>query len=1597
MTKKTLLTTFLMILLAMGLGASLSGTFWLYRKVRVYEARHGVSILSVQEVVPGRTEGKEKIAGVTNATVEVATPVSRPSETNRVVSTGLRVVGISYDGKTRLSVKLTEKPDMTAIRQYVRVEPPCEGDLGISCGTVYNPRTEMSEPCLNIIGEFAYRTNVVLSIVRGLPQFGKTDDPEGLGALAETYVHTFRRKDPVPSVDFSVESGRYLPPSAAPQIGVESANAASVVAEVRRVEARNVVQLLAREEDKYRSYFGCGGDSRDTIELSGQPTTVRMRCKNRLNEKENWRVPVRVEDGVVSNGVFLVSVRNGEKPFCPTSYRLVCVSDLGLSVRAGSGEKGSPKGCLGIWVTSLTRGTPIEGAWIEVYSQANVKVMEGRSDANGWCEPARVAKGEAFAVVVLSPEADDMTFMALSERMRVDETRPDGVRKDYLREGECEGFSWTERGIYRHDEKIFYHLILRDSRMKVPRPFPVELCLINPRGGVFVSKTVVSDERGAVSESGFSVPAEQPSGTWRIRAKLPGKGGRTLSERVLKVEEFTPPTIRVEVLPRTTAHPTNFSFEVSSAWLFGGAAKGLKCSGAVVFVDKPFRPEGWEGYTFGNDLRGVGPAFRRLGDVTLDENGKTHFAAPFLTGSGLPKARLGIMSQGVVMEDGGRPVAARSTVEVDYYPFYIGSRMSSWVRLPQTKQPTVSLVCVNPDGSRLKKARQLTVRVERVESIYSYVTSENGRSAWTQQDVRTTVVDDLRIETSPEGDVEVALPLRECGDYELTATDTETGTSFGRSFYLSDWGDDSIRAPLGKSKSVKIQADKSAYRVGETPRLVVKSPFAGVALVSVMREGALYSEVHHLTNATAEVVLRPVTRADAPNLEVAVSVVQGVDKSTHHLAARAHGRQTILVRPREEELSVSLSAEVEMCAGGGAHVSVDLETLEPCDGAAVVTIVDEGINMLTEEKRPDPTAWFARPRGSTLPLYDLYEMILPVLEDGVRANGVKTGGGSCAEMLNRVSSVATRRFKPLALWKENVRISSGKGRVEFTLPEFVGEVRITAVVYDQQATGSATLQKKVTPKVVMLPDAPRFVAPNDQFACVLPIFNKSDKAVTVDYSVGANGRNCLVGRTMLPSEGSTNVFVTVQAPDAPGEMELTFETIGAGESHRQTILLPVRPAVAWVESAGTCRESEWRKPVEGKWSARTFDSPIGEYEAALRWLADYPHGCLEQTASRIFPLVAASGILNVVVTNGMAFAQAGVRRVESMVRENDFVMWPDCDYAPWTREVSVYAAHFLMAAERAGVALAPNKREKVVEFLEKWSRDKSADVASYALMVLAEAGVPERGGMLRLFDNRNELTALARARLACAFSASGDRLRARALLAESYEPQSVKEAAFLVLARLSIEPSDSRILPLVTWLNAQRDHSRMCWGTTEENAHALLAIGSYFRVFPPKQGERFVSWRKLTLPALSSVRDESSGLFVSRRHLHPDGREADLGALHCGDLLMAEISITSAVTRVVNDLVIEDLFPGAFEPVLRELDADEGDCPDWIMRKDARDDRMLVFSKKFKLEAGHVAKVVYPVRVVSAGEYVLPGTSVEGMYDPRLHARRAPGRVVVCR
>ena len=619
---------------------------------------------------------------------------------------------------------------------------------------------------------------------------------------------------------------------------------------------------------------------------------------------------------------------------------------------------------------------------------------------------------------------------------------------------------------------------------------------------------------------------------------------------------------------------------------------------------------------------------------------------------------------------------------------------------------------------------------------------------------------------------------------------------------------------------------------------------------------------------------------------------------------------------------------------------------------------------------------------------------------------------------------------------------------------------MTAVAYDSYATGSAAEHAKVAPKVVMQPDAPRFAAPGDTFLATLTLSNRGGADGMVAYDVMAGGTLALKkpvhGEIKLAKDASETLSFPVTA-SVPGGGTLVFVTDGMGEKHTDTIHMPVRPAAAWRQTSETVRiqpnetrtfENPAKLMPEVAQRAFVFSgSPLGELAAALAHLVSYPYGCLEQTVSRVFPLVAAGGVLNSLPVEDTSVAgdaknvvDAGIARVVSMMRSNDFVMWPDCSTSPWNREVSLWAAHFLVEAEKAGFQVAPDAVRRVKDFLRNWAMDKSPDVSVYACHTLALAGTPDADRMLHWYDNRAGLSVASRCRLARAYVRAGDRERARELT-KTLAPEDVRATAWSVLALQDLDPQDARLPEYVRHLGERRDKESGHWGTTESNAHALLALGTYYRTrseatgtptlvmrrdgqlpveLAAKKARRVVGGGAVTLSntgtgtayvtaSCLSLADpespaESRGIGVARRFLRADGKEMDLGSLVRGDLVIVELTLKVETGRTYSDLVVEDLLPSCFEPdsapVTKEAYAwidSQSDVLPWVLRRDVRDDRVQIFSKKFEAKRGKVARAHYAVRVVSAGSFIMPGVTVEAMYAPEIRARESASRITVAK
>lgn len=167
------------------------------------------------------------------------------------------VTGFS-DGEGLVRLQFNDMPDLGVLNSYVKITP--------DPGPLVQDWWPWSKTCI-LKGDFKPRTTYRLVARKGLPmQDGRT--------TAEEFRRTWTTGDRSKSIEFAHE-GRYLPAAGRRLVALKSVNVTNLLCEIRAVPARNIVQLLAREESEYGNYYGGGGDSSHTRELAGGPPSRR--------------------------------------------------------------------------------------------------------------------------------------------------------------------------------------------------------------------------------------------------------------------------------------------------------------------------------------------------------------------------------------------------------------------------------------------------------------------------------------------------------------------------------------------------------------------------------------------------------------------------------------------------------------------------------------------------------------------------------------------------------------------------------------------------------------------------------------------------------------------------------------------------------------------------------------------------------------------------------------------------------------------------------------------------------------------------------------------------------------------------------------------------------------------------------------------------------------------------------------------------------------------------------------------------------------------------------------------------------------------------
>ena len=575
-----------------------------------------------------------------------------------------------------------------------------------------------------------------------------------------------------------------------------------------------------------------------------------------------------------------------------------------------------------------------------------------------------------------------------------------------------------------------------------------------------------------------------------------------------------------------------------------------------------------------------------------------------------------------------------------------------------------------------------------------------------------------------------------------------------------------------------------------------------------------------------------------------------------------------------------------------------------------IAAVDEGILALTDFRTPNPHDFFYQQRGLKTRSFDLYSGILPEIADVT--DNASTGGDAGAGRglgRKRLNTSSIRRVKPISLWSGFVQTDgNGRGTVQFKIPQFNGKLRLMAVAFAGADYGATQAYLTVREPIVLTPTFPRFLAGGDRIRVPVTLFNGTGTDGEFTVKLQASGDVRLLSASTVntsetmpektpekPSEPpktepplhalsvdktveagtEAQVFFDIRVQDAIGAVNFNLSAEGNTETTQIDVALPLRSVAPPVTKTGhgmvrAGKTADFILPANliadsSEFSLTLSPFPNIAFSDSLRYLIRYPYGCLEQTTSKVFPLLYFSDLARSVEPMLAAedsvdyYITSGITKLESMLMSNNyFSYWPGGTYVnPWS---SIYASHFLVEARKAGYEVADRVYDAILEGLRtraKFSPDTEGNnnakqvrtdiaLATYASYVLAAAGQPDRGTMHYL-KNRGAsgLSDYSHFQLAGAFALSGELETALSMLPVSVSPSfngkgnpgwetggtfnsPIRAQAIMLDVLAEVNENHPSIPMLVKNLSeATSDGNR--WRTTQDNAFTFLALGKIMK------------------------------------------------------------------------------------------------------------------------------------------------------------------------
>ncbi len=1144
---------------------------------------------------------------------------------------------------------------------------------------------------------------------------------------------------------------------------------------------------------------------------------------------------------------------NERKDPCSSSYynkerwasRNVLASNIGLIAKQGNNNN------LTIAVTDILSAEPMVDVELELLDFQKQIIGRAKSGADGIVEIQLPRK----PYLLIAKKTNERGYLKLDDAGSLPLSRFN-VGGAVVQKG-IKGFIYGERGVWRPGDSLFLTFILDDKQNKLPKNHPVDFELYTPQGQLFKRTTETKSLNGFYTFKTLT-ESTSPTGNWTAKVKA---GGARFEKRI-RIETIMPNRLKINLSFNNKTQLTKdegIKGLLKAEWLFGGAAKNLQAKVDAFLSSGKTTFRNFEQYSFDDPIRPFGSQLQNVFDGKLDENGITNIDAninPEQQAPGILNAHFLVK----VFEPGGN--FSINQVSMPYHPYsgYVGIKTPEGARnsgmLVTDVNHLIEIVNVDPSGRLRSGNRKVEIELYKVKWRWWWDEEENSVSNFTQDEYNKLISTSTLQLNNGKGSWNLRINQPEWGRYLIRVRDLETGHSTGKFVYIDwpNWGDRLQNENPSEAAMLSFTSNKEKYKVGEEAILTIPASNAGRGLISI-ENGSRVLKTFWFEAKKGQTQFRfRVDKEMTPNVFVNVTLLQPHSQTVNDLPIRMYGVIPIEVEDPSTVLRPLITMANEIKPETEASVTVSEASGKRMTYS--IAIVDEGLLDISNFETPNPHASFYARESLGVKTWDLFDYVIGAY--GGELQRILSIGGDRQSGKGGKNPTANR-FKPVVKYLGPFTSNGNKQTHKFTLPQYVGSVKVMVIAGENGAYGTSEKAVKVKKPLMVLATMPRVLSPGEQLHLPVTVFamDKGIKDVTIEINSNAftypSGQR---KRISFAKPGDQMHYLDLVTKDFSGIARLKVIARSGRETAVHDIELDVRnpsPLITKVLEKTLTAGSSLSMPFKSFGTAGTSKAvleissiPPINLEKRLNYLLQYPHGCVEQTTSSAFPQLYLSTLMDLSAGRqamSVRNIKAAINRLKGFqLPDGSMSYWPGAGEADeWSTN---YAGHFMLEAEAKGFTLP-------VGFVSQWKQFQKTKAVSwtpsttnfyggdllqaYRLYLLALSKAPELGAMNRLKEFKY-LSPAAKWRLAAAYRLAGQPEAALQLIKNL--PLTVKEykqssGTFgsdlrdqaMILETLTLLGQHQAANQLVRTISAKLSQEN--WYSTQTTAYSLIAISKY--------------------------------------------------------------------------------------------------------------------------------------------------------------------------